>query len=134
MRERLDAELAALNKAVDDAVAARRAWMDAHMPDYARHRVGETLYDLNTGRELGTVSRLYRYWGEQDDPRYDTTMSVQYEIVVSNSHGVRVLDNTSRQPGLRYGNAAQLAREMEGKAAMARAWAASASPPPAPAP
>lgn len=117
-RNRLDAELAVLNKAVGDSITARRAWMDQHMTDYARYRIGETLYDLDTGRELGVVSALYRLWGEQDDPRYDTRMNVEYRIAVSGH--ANMFDNTSRQPGLRYGNANDLARDLERRASAAR--------------
>lgn len=35
-KQELDAELAALNAAVDGALAKRREWMDAHMVDYAK--------------------------------------------------------------------------------------------------
>jgi hypothetical protein len=74
----LDVELARLNQAVDDAVAARKAWMDAHMADYARFQVGEVVYDMRTGQLLGSISSLYRY--HADDSRFDRSMSIDYQI------------------------------------------------------
>jgi hypothetical protein len=71
-RDELDAELAALNAAVNDALRKRREWMDKHMTDYAKFQVGDELVDMRTGRVLGTVCELYRYWGGRDD-RYDTS-------------------------------------------------------------
>jgi hypothetical protein len=74
----LDEELQRLNQAVEDAVKARTAWMDAHMPDYAVVQVGEELYDREY-RLRGIVSRHYRYHGDGRDWRYDTSMSISYE-------------------------------------------------------
>jgi hypothetical protein len=110
-RQRLDAELAQLNEDVDRAIATRKAWMDAHMTDYARYQVGDVLYDLDTGRRLGTVVELYRYWGSQDDPRFDRSMAVHYR------YGS---DNTSRQPGLRYGSHDEYVQECERRLERAR--------------
>lgn len=101
----LDAELKRLNQAVDDAVAARKAWMDAHMQQYSKHQVGDVLYDLTTGRCVGTVSALYRV--HADDQRFDRSMSVDLQIRLGglgNCH-----DNTSRQPHVSMGTAADLA-------------------------
>lgn len=77
-REQLDAELHQLNAAVDVAVSARKSWMDAHMPDYAEYQVGDVLYNLSTGVQVGAVTRLVRYWGDQNDPRFDRTMEITY--------------------------------------------------------
>lgn len=85
-RAALQLELDALNRAVDDAVDKRTAWMDAHMTDWADADVGDEISDSN-GRVLGVVTRLYRYWGPQShsggkcrDPQYDTHMSIEYEF------------------------------------------------------
>jgi hypothetical protein len=113
--EQLSAELAALNADVGAALTKRKAWMDAHMADYARYRVGDELFDLDTGVQLGVVSRLYRYW-DGGDPFYDTSMSVQYEWLTAGGW----YDNSSRQPGLRFGNAEEYVRDSALRASHAR--------------
>lgn len=106
----LDDELAALNAAVDEAVARRRQWMDDHMADYARYRVGEKLYDLGTGRLLGTIEKLYRYWANHD-PSMDTRMSVDYAYRTRDGF----IDNTSRhgRGSYWYGNKQELLSHLE---------------------
>lgn len=102
-RGELDTVLALLNAEVAAAVKKRTDWMDAHMADYADVQVGEELYELATGRLMGTVSRLYRYWGTDRnngmvrDPQYDTSMSVEYEFQPDPSKPY--FDNTSRYLG-----------------------------------
>lgn len=114
--EQFDAELAVLNAEVEAAIAKRKAWMDAHMVDYAKYQIGETLYDLKTGAVLGVISRLYRYWGGRD-ARYDTHMSVEYEFKTPHIG----YDNTSRHAGgLSFGNHEDLIREKESQLRMAR--------------
>lgn len=89
-RARNDAELAALNAAVDAAVAARTAWMDAHMAEYAEYPVGTDLVYRRTGEWFGTVASHYRYHAGRD-PFRDTDMSIHYRTTGG--------DNTSRLPG-----------------------------------
>ena len=101
----LDAELATLNAEVEAAVRKRTAWMDAHMSDYAEVQVGEPLYDLTHLRHVGTVTRLYRYWGPNKnglirDHQYDTHMSVEYEFLEAGTKNF--YDNTSRHGGATY--------------------------------
>lgn len=101
-RGELDTVLALLNAEVAAAVKKRTDWMDAHMADYADVQVGEELYELATGRLMGIVSRLYRYWGTDRngmvrDPQYDTSMSVEYEFQPDPSKPY--FDNTSRYLG-----------------------------------
>lgn len=94
--ELLRIELTNLNRAVEDAVRARTAWMDAHMPDFSRVQVGEELFDAANGyRRLGIVHKLYRYWGGGRDWRYDTSMDVNYEYV--DRVGSCLISNTSSQ-------------------------------------
>lgn len=112
----LDAELKRLNQAVDDAVDARKAWMDGHMADYAQHQVGDVLYDLGTGQLVGTVSSFYRF--HADDQRFDRSMSVDYQIEMAGWGNC--YDNTSSQPGRRLGTAEELAAHLEQRAAYAR--------------
>lgn len=103
MSNPLDDELKALNAKVDAALAERKAWMDAHMKDYARWQVGEVLYNLENGSTLGTISKLYRYQAEHN-PFYDTSMSIDYEFQMSPN----CFSNTSRLAGS-FGNLRELA-------------------------
>lgn len=90
MTKALDAELALHNQAVDAAVANRKAWMDGHMKDYAKFQVGDEIYERESGRKLGVVTELYRYWGT-NNALYDTSMSIEYKF----SADGRYIDNTS---------------------------------------
>lgn len=93
--KRLDADLARLNDAVKHALRTRKAWMDEHMPDYAKVQVGEEIFDMRTCERLGVVTKLYRYHGDRD-PRYDTSMSIEYEFETGRSGCAIFHDNTSR--------------------------------------
>lgn len=86
-------DLHVLNADVTRVLAKRKSWMDAHMPDFAKVQVGEEIYDLDSGKRLGVVSKLYRYWDGQRNPLYDTGMDVHYEF----NTGSNIFDNTSRQ-------------------------------------
>ena len=124
-REQLDSELAALNAEVETVVASRRAWMDAHMTDYARYKVGDVLFNMTTGALLGTVTRLYRYWTEHNW-QYDTTMNVNYEWrTTPEGQPYPCFDNSSRQPGLSYGTAEEYEAQFRGRVAYARRMAMS---------
>ena len=116
LREDEQAELDALNEAVDEAIRKRTAWLDAKMAEVCTLKVGDDIYDLDSGRRLGIVTRLYRYWGPHDpggecrDPRYDKSCSVEVEY--SDSPGSR--DNTSRHAGARsFGTKEEAAREAQ---------------------
>ena len=104
-------ELDALNVAVADAVARRTAWLDAKMVEVARLKVGDALYDLETGRYLGVVSGIYRY--HAGDHRYDRYCDVDYRFETN----PQCYDNTSRQPGLRVGSLAEFIEEQEARLA-----------------
>lgn len=115
----LDEELLALNSAVKDALASRKAWMDAHMPDYAKYQVGEAIYDLRTSRLLGEVIGHYRYWG--GNAEFDTSMSIEYRYKEPAPLRYNFIDNTSRHAGtLSLGNAEELALHHESQARIAR--------------
>lgn len=101
-------ELMVLNAEVTAILAKRKAWMDAHMPEFAKVQVGESIYDLDTGRCLGIVSELYRYWDNQNNPLYDTSMDVCYQY----NKGNNIFDNTSRRH-VRIGSKSDLDRERE---------------------
>lgn len=90
----LDAELRTLNQDAAAALLKRKQWMDAHMKDYAEIQAGEQIYDSEKGL-LGVVTEHYRYW-DNKDPRYDTSMSIDYCYSAPNG----TIDNTSRQPGI----------------------------------
>ena len=93
--EPLQKELDALNAEVTAVLTKRKKWMDDHMADFAKYKVGEEIYNLQTGSRLGVISRLYRYWGEYHrDPQYDNQMNIEYEYHIGNN----CYDNTSRQP------------------------------------
>lgn len=112
----LDAELQRLNEEVARALGARQAWMDDNMVHYAKYKVGEDLYDLDSGRWLGKVSGLYRFWGDGRNPLYDTSMTINYHLKV----GDLTYDNTSRMT-CRYGNAEEYGKDLDRrKAALAQ--------------
>lgn len=87
-RAALQIELDALNLAVEEAIQRRTLWMNTHMTDFAKWKVGDELFHLQTGKRVGVVSRLYRFHGPQDsgpesrprDARFDTSMNVEYEV------------------------------------------------------
>lgn len=88
-------ELKALNAEFFVAMEKRKAWMDAHMTDFARYQVGDEIFAMSNGARLGVVSKLYRYWGSDNrDPQYDTEMNIEYEYCTGNN----CYDNTSRRP------------------------------------
>jgi hypothetical protein len=95
-QEKLQIELDTLNKEVEAVLAKRRAWMDAHMEDFSEFKIGDEVYDLNTGTLLGVVSRLYRYHQDRD-PRYDNQMAVEIEYRMEGSKNC--FDNSSRHAG-----------------------------------
>jgi len=100
----LDAELEIINAEVDVVLAKRKAWMDAHMGDYAKYQIGDVIYDLKTGEKLGCITRHYRYQASHA-PFFDTTMSIEYEFETP----LGCLDNTSRHHGwIMFGNIGQL--------------------------
>lgn len=113
-REALRAELKLINAGIDAILGHRRKWMDDHMDDFANHHVGDEIYDLKTGRLLGTITKLYRYW-EDRDPRYDTSMTVEYQYRVAGTENH--YDNTSRHGGLlQFGTAEQAAESLKSRA------------------
>ena len=94
-RKTLARELDVLNAEWLEVTNRRRKWMDAHMKDFAKYQVGETIYEYATGRKLGVISELYRYWGKDGcDPQYDYSMNVDYQYCTGNN----CYDNTSRRP------------------------------------
>jgi hypothetical protein len=95
-QKKLQTELDALNKEVEDTLAKRTTWMNAHMEDFSDFKVGDEVYNPNTGTLLGVVSRLYRYH-QDGDPRYDDHMDVEIEYRMTGSKNC--FDNSSRHAG-----------------------------------
>jgi len=87
--------LETLNAAVDTAIATRKAWLDAKMHEVSSVKVGDRLYHLHTGREVGKVTKLYRYGSERDFGVNDRSLVIDFEYEVSSNS----FDNTSRQGG-----------------------------------
>jgi hypothetical protein len=110
-------ELANLNAAVSAAIEARRTWLDDKMHETSRLQIGDDIYDLDSGLELGRVSKLYRYWEDRDEGVRDTSAYCNYEY----EKYPRCFDNTSRQIGLRYGTREDAARDAEIRASRLRA-------------
>lgn len=110
-------ELADLNAAVSAAIETRRLWLDAKMHECSRLQVGDDIYDLDSGRRLGRVTELYRYWRDRDDGVRDTSVSCHYQYETS----VRLcFDNTSRQVGLTCGTREDAARRAEMQVSLLR--------------
>lgn len=96
-----EAELHRLNIEVDRAIEQRKAWLDERMHSLSELKIGDPIYDLDLGKRVGVVSRIYRY--HRDDPRYDRSLYWDYEFHT----GDNCYDNTSRQPERRFGTAQQ---------------------------
>ncbi len=91
-------ELRALLKARDDAMAAKTAWLDRKMLEHSTLKVGDDMFDLDTGECLGKITKLYRYWSPDAQGRRDNDTSIycDYEF----GRGM----NTSCAPGRRFGS------------------------------
>ena len=92
--DHLLSELKNLNDTVTAAVEARTSWMDAHMSEFSKFQVGDTVYG-EQGQVLGVVTRLYRFHAGHDW-RYDTDMSVDATFEMRGLSNC--FDNTSCQP------------------------------------
>lgn len=109
-------ELAGLTAAVTAAIEARRDWLDAKMLECSPLKVGDDIYDLDSGRKLGKVLELYRFWRDRDDGIRDTSYYCDYRY----EKGTRMSDNTSRQSGLSYGTRADALERAERRASSLR--------------
>lgn len=98
-------ELDALNEAVQEAIDARREWLDTKMHEVSALKVGDDIYDTRSGQKLGVVSKLYRYHADQN-PLFDTHVSVNYQYET----GSRCFSNTSSQIGVSFGTREDAAR------------------------
>ena len=96
-------ELIALNDAVTAAIEARRDWLDKKMVECSKIKVGDDIYNLDTGHLLGKVTKLFRFWRDHDDGVRDRSHYCEYAYHERTYGNVRLLDNTSRQTALRFG-------------------------------
>lgn len=97
-------ELAALNGAVSDTLAARQAWLDARMAEYADVPVGGRLFDLATGQCAGIVTRHLRFFRDRDGGVNDDKLDIQYEYRTNGGH----LQNTLAQIERVFGGEGQV--------------------------
>lgn len=97
-----------LTAAVTAAVEARRTWLDAKMHECSHLQVGDDIYDVNQGRKVGTVSKLYRYWRDRN-PLLDDSHYCDYKYQTSANGS----DNTSRQVGRSFGTREDAIRRAE---------------------
>lgn len=104
------AELDSLNAAVDAALRARRNWLDAKMAERSPLKVGDLLYELETGQRLGRIVTLYRIHRNAHEGVYDTSPSFDYIFEAASSN---CYDNTSRQPGSSFGSREEAILRME---------------------
>lgn len=100
------AELAALNDGVSEAIAKRKAWLDDKMAETSKLQVGDDIYNLRSGRKVGVVSELYRY---RTNDLYDTSHYCEYRYESSPN----CFDNTSRQSGSSFGTKEDALRHAE---------------------
>jgi hypothetical protein len=103
-------DLDALNAAVVAAIEARRAWLDAKMEECSRLKVGDDIYDVNSGRRLGRITKLYRFWRDRDEGVRDTSPHCDYKFETSPDS----YDNTSSYGGaLEFGTREDAAKRAE---------------------
>lgn len=99
-----------LNHEVKQALSNRRKWLDQNMHDRSPLKPGDDIYDVDTGRKLGVVSKLYRYHQDRHEGIYDDHSSLDFEYETSH----RGFSNTSSQYGM-FGSKEEAARRMEQK-------------------
>lgn len=106
------AELAELNEAVKQAINKRTAWLDDKVKELARFSFGDEIYDMSSGRLLGTVTDIQRW--HRGHAEYDCSVDFFYTYKIAgrgNSY-----DNTSRQyvdVGTKKDYADKLLRDLE---------------------
>jgi hypothetical protein len=105
------AELDALNRSVEDAIAKRREWLDAKVAEIARLKPGDEIFNLDTGERLGVVSAIKRIWRDRDEGVRDNSIDHYCEF---ETHP-RCFDNTARQPLLRYGTRSDAIDDLEAR-------------------
>ena len=75
------AKLRFFNQAVESAILTRQKWLDEAVERYADVQIGEELFDLESGRSLGIVTRHLRcHRNSGSGNYYDNSMSFSYEV------------------------------------------------------
>lgn len=70
--------LTSLNKSIAAACEKRTDFLNSKMAEYAKVKIGENMYHLETGQFLGHVSGYYRY--HANDMRFDSSLSIDYRF------------------------------------------------------
>lgn len=104
-------ELEALNTAVQAALDSRREWLDIKMHETSKLQVGDDIYDIDSGVNLGVVTGLYRYHAGRND-LYDTSVHCDYEYRTLGGCN----DNTSRQTSRFFGTREEAAQRAQFRA------------------
>jgi hypothetical protein len=108
-------DLARLNDSIKEAIKARTAWLDAKMVETSTLKVGDEIYDVDSGAMLGTVTGLYRYWRDQND-LLDTSYYCEYRYQSAPGYN----NNTSSQTGRSFGTRQEAGLRAEMRAAALR--------------
>jgi len=114
MNEKDEKKLDELNKNVELALKIRTEWLDKKMEEYSKFKVGDIIYNLDTGRRLGEVIELYRY--HKNEPFYDKNLSINYRYLTCDCG----CDNTSRQPYVHFGTKKDLEEHLKYKLELLR--------------
>lgn len=101
--------LVRLNKAVTEAIQARREFLDAKMLEYSPLKVGDEIYELENCTCVGIVTGIYRFWRDRNEGVSDTSLSYDYQYRSSDS---RVVYNTSGQHGILFGSKEDARKEL----------------------
>lgn len=83
-----------LNAEIERAIAARRAWLNYRLAQYAAVPIGSDIYDVVTGLRLGVVTEHYRYLRERDNLCHDTDFVIEYKYQTDTGFA----DHTGHQP------------------------------------
>lgn len=115
-KEKLDL----LNKKVSEVLKERTEFLDSLMKSTAKFKVGDDIYSLTTGKRVGTVSRVYRYFKERGNLLLDDSLRIDYEF--ETEPGSMCFSNTSCTPSELFGTldeaiaiANKLTSDLEGK-------------------
>lgn len=88
------------NQDVERNIKKRTTWLDRKMVEYSDLQVGDDIYALRTGFNLGVVTKLYRYI---TNPLFDDNIHIHYQYKV----GDDIFSNTSSQPSIAFGTKSQ---------------------------
>jgi len=106
-----DEELKKLNKTVERAIKDRKLWLDKKMVKYAKFKIGDEIFNIQTGECVGIVRRLFRFWEDRDEGVRDTSLEIHYEYCT----GGMCYDNTSRQCHVRFGSREDMKKSLQAR-------------------